>query len=164
MISIRRLRPGEGQLYKEVRLAALKDAPYAFTTTYASALSRSPESWSAQADGSATGPDRCTVIAFADESPVGIAAVYRNEESREDAELLQVWVAPDFRGTGVARDLVDTLIDWCADNGIRRVFAGITQGNDRALRFYRKCGLDVVDSVPAESPGGVMLARRVEFE
>jgi GNAT superfamily N-acetyltransferase len=159
MITIRRIRRGEADLYKGVRLASLKDSPFAFTTTYASAAARSPESWREQADGTAEGPDRCTFFVFSDETPVGIAAMYRNAESKDEGEVLQVWVAPGFRGTGVARDLLDAIFRWCEENGVRRVLAGITQGNERALRFYRKCGFEVVDSTPRDPLAGILLAR-----
>lgn len=54
MIS-RRLKMGEGVLYKEVRLASLKDSPEAFSSSYGDALGRSEESWREQADASAVG-------------------------------------------------------------------------------------------------------------
>lgn len=159
MITIRRIRRGEAELFREMRLASLKDSPFAFTTTYASAAARSPDSWREQADGTAEGPDRCTFFAFSDDTPVGIAAMYRHTGSKDEGEVLQVWVAPDFRGTVVARDLLDGIFRWSAESGFRRVLATITQGNDRAMRFYRKCGFEVVDPALPDPPGGVLLAR-----
>jgi GNAT superfamily N-acetyltransferase len=164
MISIRRIRSGEGQLFRELRLASLKESPSAFSSTYASAINRSWESWSEQADNTAEGTDRCTFLAFSDGFPVGIAAIYRDSRSQEEGEILQVWVSPDSRGTGVAGDLLDTILHWCEENGIRRVLATITQGNDRALRFYRKCGFDVLNSAPGDPPGGLVLARNSRIE
>jgi ribosomal protein S18 acetylase RimI-like enzyme len=159
MISIRRIRPGEGLLFKQLRLAALKESPSAFSSTYESAVNRSRESWFEQADSTAIGTDRCTFLAFADESPVGIAAIYRDKAKKEEGEILQVWVAPDFRGSGVARELLDTALRWCAENGIRRVWATITRGNDRALKFYRKYGF--AHSTGCDAFGNLILVRSI---
>lgn len=161
MTSVRRIRPGEGPLFRELRLASLKESPHAFSSTYESAVMRSPESWSEQADSTAQGTERCTFLAFSGESPVGIAAVYRDGTTRTDGEVLQVWVSPGFRGAGVARDLLHSILAWCEANGIRRIFAGISPGNDRALRFYRKCGFEPVGPAASDPRTGVVLAREV---
>jgi len=75
MRAIRRIQIGEADLFKQMRLASLRDAPYAFSSTYESALRRSAESWREQADNTAQGSDRATFIAFSDDAPIGIAAL-----------------------------------------------------------------------------------------
>jgi len=158
MISVRRLRIGEGELYKQIRLASLQESPYAFSSTYASALKRSPESWSEQADNSAGGPDRATFIAFSGDSPIGLAALYRDKEGADTGEVLQVWVSPEYRGKGVAVSIMDALFRWARENGFRRVKAGINPGNIRAVRFYLKYGFRIVSGgghlvyFPSKSP------------
>jgi RimJ/RimL family protein N-acetyltransferase len=159
MISIRRIQPGEGQLFKELRLASLKESPSAFSSTYESALRRSRESWNEQADSTAEGKDRCTFIAFSDGSPVGIAALYCDNENKEEGEIVQVWVSPDFRGSGMAQELLETILEWSQENGFHRVLARITPGNDRALRFYKKCGFDFADSTPCDALGNLVLVK-----
>ena len=72
MRSIRRINKGESALYKQLRLASLKDAPEAFSTTYESAAQRSPESWAAQADASAEGSNRFTFFALIAEEAAGL--------------------------------------------------------------------------------------------
>ena len=64
MIEIRRIRLGEGDLFKQMRLTSLRESPHAFSSTYESALNRTAESWSEQADSTAQGSDRSTFIAF----------------------------------------------------------------------------------------------------
>ncbi|MBN1348462.1 GNAT family N-acetyltransferase [candidate division KSB1 bacterium] len=159
MISIRRIRSGEGELFRELRLASLQESPSAFSTTYASAAERTLESWHEQADSTATGADRSTFLAFSDEAPVGIAAVYRNMCEKEEGEIFQVWISPDFRGSEVARELIETILQWCQENGIRRVLATVTRTNARALRFYRKCGFDYAEI--CDAPGSLVLMRDI---
>ena len=157
MISIRRLRPGEARLYKELRLASLKESPWAFSSAYESAIHRTWESWCEQADSTATGTDRCTFVAFSDESPVGIAALYRDQGNREEGEILQVWVSLDFRGGQLASELLKTVLLWGEENGIRRILATVTRGNYRALRFYSKYGFAPAHSASSDVPESIIL-------
>jgi ribosomal protein S18 acetylase RimI-like enzyme len=159
VIFIRRIRSGEEELFRELRLASLKESPSAFSSTYESAIKRSAESWCEQADSTAAGTDRCTFLAFSDEFPVGIAAIYRNNGNKEECEIYQVWVSPDFRGGEVACELLDAIFRWCKENGIRKVFATIRAGNDRAVKFYRKYGFDFAHSAICNALGNLALVR-----
>ncbi len=158
MITIRRIRIGESDLFKRIRLTALKDAPNAFSATYDSALQRSAESWREQADSTASGSDRATFIAFSDDAPIGIAALYRDKDKVELGELLQLWVSPEYRGVSVARDLMDTIFQWAKENNFRKVKAGITKANSRALKFYFKYGFSILE----ESSEGIYLVKEVK--
>jgi RimJ/RimL family protein N-acetyltransferase len=137
---------------------ALKDAPEAFPSTYASAMERSAESWQEQADASASGAKRATFIAFSEDAPVGMAALYRLEDRANSGELLQVWVSPKYRGTRVIWNLMDTIFKWAAENNFREVIAGVKKGNIRALKFYTKYGFSVLK----ETSEGVYLVKEVQ--
>jgi GNAT superfamily N-acetyltransferase len=162
MISVRRIRLGEGQLFKEMRLASLSESPEAFSSTYESAVQRTWESWCEQADGTAVGSARATFIAFSDSTPVGIGAIYRDPSRENEGEMLQIWVAPDCRGSGIAQALINTLIQWCRENGICAVWAVITGGNRRARRFYEKCGFEPAEASSRDSPGSQVLVRYLD--
>lgn len=161
MKTIRRIRIGEFDLFKQIRLRALKEAPYAFSSTYESALQRSEESWREQADNSAQGSDRATFIAFSDDAPVGIAALYRVENQINVGAMLQVWVAPEHRGTGVARDLIDAIFEWAGENNFRMILSRIRDGNIRAQIFYAKYGFSNSDEFSSSDFDGVYLVKEV---
>lgn len=158
---IRRIRIGEFDLFKQIRLRALKEAPYAFSSTYESALQRSEESWREQADNSAQGSDRATFITFSDDAPVGIAALYRVENQINVGAMLQVWVAPEHRGTGVARDLIDAIFEWAGENNFRMILSRIRDGNIRAQKFYTKYGFSNSDEFSSSDFDGVCLVKEV---
>lgn len=159
MISVRRIRPGEAELFRTLRLASLKESPSAFSSTYESAVERTWENWREQADGTAAGTERCTMVAFSEGSAVGLMAVYRDQAEPEEAELHQVWVRPESRGGAAGSALLDAVLDWCGANGILRVLAQVTPGNDRALRFYTKRGFEVDPARPGDEEGEVVLVR-----
>jgi len=159
METVRRIRIGEGRLFKQIRLASLRESPSAFEATYESALRRSPESWSSQSDGTAEGSDRATFIAFTNNSPIGIAALYRKGET-DTGELLQVWISPEHRSRGVANDLMDAVFHWAGENCHRAVVATVTRDNTRALRFYQKYGFKPLNETsPDSSDAPVVLAK-----
>ena len=161
--TVRRLNVGEADLYRSVRLESLRESPEAFSSTYESALSRTEDSWQAQADGSASGRDRATFLVLAGQ-PIGLGALYRDQDRPNEGELIQVWVSPEARGGKVAADLMNAIFDWAASNGFETIRAEVTRNNSRALRFYEKCGFarEGPDSVSGE-PSRI-LTKRVESD
>jgi ribosomal protein S18 acetylase RimI-like enzyme len=162
LITIRRILTGEADLFRQIRLKALQEAPYAFSSTYDAAMQRSAESWREQAESSVQGSDRATFIAFSGDIPVGITALYRREGQADTGEVLQVWVAPEFRGKRVAWDLMDVVFRWAGENNFRRIIAGVTKENPRALRFYSKYGFSVMDEASPEDSNIISLMKEVQ--
>ena len=144
MTITRRLNPGEGQLYRAVRLEALRESPDAFSSRYEDAVARSDQSWADQADSSAAGSNRATFVTLADR-PVGLAALYRDENDTDFGELLQMWVAPEVRGGSVAADVLREVFRWAHSNRFAFVKAEVVKTNARALRFYEKFGFSRSD-------------------
>ena len=165
MISVRRIQIDEGELFKRMRLTALRESPFAFASTYKAALRRSPESWSEQATSTAQGSNRCTFIAFSDDSPIGIAALYRTEEESDMGELLQMWVSPEHRGMGVACNLMDAIFQWASANGFRTAVTTIGKGNVRAQKFYQKYGFRPKSEAFLDGPDNlVVLVKVIDVE
>jgi RimJ/RimL family protein N-acetyltransferase len=158
---IRRLQIGEAELFKQIRLESLRDAPYAFSSTYDSALLRSEESWREQADSTAQGSDRATFIAFSEDVPVGIAALYRLEDQSDIGKLLQVWVAPEHRGTDIAWGLMDSIFEWAGENNFHMILSRVRNGNTRAKTFYIKYGFSNSDEFASSDFEGVCLVKEV---
>jgi ribosomal protein S18 acetylase RimI-like enzyme len=155
----RRLNPGEGHLFKAVRLEALRESPEAFSSRYEEAVARSDESWADQADSSAVGPNRATFVTL-DDQPVGLAALYRHENAPDVGELVQMWIAPDLRGGSVANDLLRCVFQWASSQRVAFVKAEVMKSNARALRFYEKFGFSI--SADHDTESSVLLTKAVE--
>ena len=153
MLSIRRIQRGESRIFRQLRLQALKESPQAFGSTYVDAMERSPESWTTQSDGTSRGSDRSTFIAFTDEYPIGLSALYRLESPQDVGELMQVWVSPDFRRKAVAGALMDVVFYWAEKNNFRAIAAGIRASNAGAMRFYQKYGFVTETGITLDCPG-----------
>ncbi len=159
MTTIRRLAKGEWPLYRQVRLAALKDAPEAFSTTYESASQRSPESWAAQADAAAEGSDRFTFLVLKKDEPVGLASLYRDADGSGQGEMIQVWIAPALRGGRLAGELLDFIFRTAQNHGFGRIRAEVFMANERARRFYEKHGFTREDAPGMHDPHSIVLSK-----
>lgn len=156
------LTPAGWMLSRQARLAALHDAPSAFGTTYDEAAAWSAEQWQAAA------ALPCWV-AFPHEDgeddeeeddevdpgyPVGMVRVVEGAEGT-DPELVSLWVAPVARGTSVATELVEEVVDHVAQQGCSRLTLRVTTDNARARAFYTRLGFEptgVTDELPDGRP------------
>ena len=162
MITVRRIQIGEADLLKQIRLESLRDAPYAFGVTYDVVLQRSEETWREKADSAAQGTDAATFFVFSDAMPIGMATLIRIPSQGDVGELMQVWVSSKHRGTSAAWDLLDTIFEWAEDNDFRQIIAGVTKGNDRALKFYTNYGFSISNELSTDDKGGVYLVQEVQ--
>lgn len=139
MITCRRAVPEDAQLFRSIRLQALKDSPEAFGSTYTSAIEREQKSWQKQLDSTVTGRLRNTQFAFSHDECVGLAALYR-EEAVTHGDIIMMWVSPRHRGSDAGSLLVSRLLDWAREVDLETVYLNVTGSNDRAIHFYKKCG------------------------
>jgi ribosomal protein S18 acetylase RimI-like enzyme len=54
--------------------------------------------------------------------------------------LYAMWVAPDARGAGLGRALLDAVVAWAKDRGCGRLVLTVTETNAAARAFYGACG------------------------
>ena len=143
---IRRITSQDVATYRKIRLRALQDAPTAFASTYAESLELPDEHWQQRAAVAASGGDATVFLAFltdGEDECVGLAGGFRNEEDgrHADVDLISMWVAPSHRGTGVAEQLVDAVLDWARDEAQAQVVGlWVTRGNAAAQRLYERLG------------------------
>jgi GNAT superfamily N-acetyltransferase len=138
---ITRARPHDWQLYRRVRLAALADAPYAFSSTLERERAFADDVWR-QRLGSVT---TATFLAWHDGEPVGAATGKVEDPADEHAiaeswQLVGMWVDPRARGLGVADALVEAVAGHAASQGAQALVLWVTEINDRARRFYERMG------------------------
>lgn len=162
MKSLRRIKTGEGHLFREIRLAALKESPQWYGSTFESALERSDESWCQQADGTAEGPDRAKFLMFHHRDPVGLIAFYRHTDLPDVGEIFQLWIAPSFRGTGAAVELTEAALEWARQNRFSHAIAGVLHGNHRSRGLFRKLGFEISGERSLVREGQDVLIRKLQ--
>ncbi|MFE6747742.1 GNAT family N-acetyltransferase [Kitasatospora purpeofusca] len=139
MIELRELSSDDWQLFRELRLAALAEAPYAFGSTLAA--------WQGEGDreerwrGRLEIPGALDLVALVDGEPAAMATGVP-EGGPEDghAELISMWVGPKARGRGVGARLIAGIEEWAARRGFATLRLAVMPHNPHAIALYERVG------------------------
>jgi ribosomal protein S18 acetylase RimI-like enzyme len=136
MVEVREVRTGEWDVLRDVRLAALNEAPYAFSSTYVREASFTEEQWRGRLASWGV-----LFFAFAGEladgEPAGLAGVWEEDGA---ADLVSMWVRPVARGMGVGEELVTAAADWAKARDYDTLHLWVTESNAPARKLYERCG------------------------
>lgn len=72
----------------------------------------------------------------------------------DERHLLNLTVAPECQGRGLARHLLDRLAEHGVATGATRLWLEVRQGNERARRLYERYGFATVGLRRGYYPGG----------
>lgn len=133
-MDVRRVSPDDWRTLRDVRLAALREAPYAFGSSYARELAYDEARWRAWVTTGA-----CLLCWQAGE-PVGIAVGVADPDEPDERHLVSMWVRTSARGTGAADVLVRAICGWARGEGAASLTLWVADGNERARRFYESAG------------------------
>ena len=142
MIELQDIGPDDWKLWRELRLAALTEAPYAFGSQLADWADAPEDRWRERLSV----PGAYQLIASLDGTPVGMAGGFLAEEP-EAAELVSMWIAPAGRGQGVGDALMTAIEDWARDAGARVLKLSVVDGNDPAHNLYLRSGFADTDEL-----------------
>ena len=141
MVRIEPISPKLVELYKSVRLRALKESPLAFGSTYAKESQLSEAEWQNRATR-LNGVRSAGYLAIDDAVGCGIALGFVDENDETRAHLISMWVAPSHRRSGVGRSLVKEVVEWAHGRDVRDLILMVTSSNDSAIRFYQHIGFE----------------------
>jgi GNAT superfamily N-acetyltransferase len=159
-VTIRRITPDDGELLADLRLRALADAPDAFSSTHAEASRQSADDWTDLARRRAAGHREATFFALLGGAPVGLVGGFVRDGSPL-VDLVSMWVAPEARRHGVARALIQAVVDWAHDGGYDEVQLWVTEVNDGARKLYEASGFLATGDVDHLRPGSPLTERRM---
>jgi ribosomal protein S18 acetylase RimI-like enzyme len=154
MIGLSLLTPNDWERWKMCRLRALAEDPRSFGSRLEDWQDADPERWRQRLGL----PGSINVIASLQCVPAGIVSGVLSEDN-QTAELISMWVAPEARGSGVARALVEVVLGWARDNQLRELQLDVFEENARAIAFYTKMGF--VDCGPSIEVGERTMIKRV---
>ena len=141
MPSVRRFQPYEWQLYRDLRLAALRDAPDAFGSTLAREESFPEQEWIARLAAGTASPLNHPIVAEDDSGrAVGLGWVRIEPADTSAATLYQVWIHPDARRKQIGVALLASAVRWAQEAGARTMELHVALGPESAIAFYRRAG------------------------
>lgn len=159
VIEMRPLTGDDWPLWRELRLAALADAPYAFGSTLAD--------WQGDGDREDRWRARLSiegshnVVATADGQPVGMASGVPATEAGV-VELISMWVSPAGRGRGVGDALIAEVERWARSSGATLLRLDVSDGNRAAAALYERNGFVFTGELGDVMPDGVRRERVME--
>jgi GNAT superfamily N-acetyltransferase len=161
---VRRLGTHEWCAYRDLRLRALGDAPDAFGTTLEVARLHSDAHWTERVSSAAGSAWDHPLVAEDDGRLVGMVWATIDPAAPETAHVIQMWVAPESRGTGCGAMLLDEVVRWARVAGARNVLLRVTCGDTAAGRLYARAGFAPVGEPEPIRPGSALLAQPMRLE
>ena len=137
MIVIKPITPLNAFVFKAVRLRALEDAPYAFSSAYAKESQFTDSEWLARATGM-NGETGIGFVAMDGENACGLVGSFLDQSDPTRAHLVSLWTAPTHRQQGVGRGLLQEVFGWAYSRKVRTLLLMVTSNNESAMRFYER--------------------------
>jgi len=137
LIVIKPITPLNASVFKAVRLRALENAPYAFSSTYAKESQFADSEWLARATGM-NGERGIGFLAMDGENACGLVGSFLDRSDPTRAHLVSMWTAPTHRQQGVGRGLVEEVLKWAHSRKVRTLLLMVTSNNPSAIRFYER--------------------------
>ena len=138
-VSIERITPLNIRVFKDVRLRALQEAPYAFGSTYAREVQFDDAEWARRVERW-SGVLGAGFVAIDGATACGIAGSLLDEDNPTRAQLVSMWTAPTHRQLGIGRLLVDAVLDWARTCSVHTLLLMVTSNNAAAINFYQRLG------------------------
>ena len=142
MIQVRSLEADEGALLKRIRLHALSDSPWAFSSSLAAERSLPDEYWRELVAGIGQFMGSRTFVAERDMSVGAMLGCY--PETTERYRLVAVWVSPEARRQGVGAALLRSVKAWVLEARGTELIVGVFESNTSAIAFYQAQGFELM--------------------
>jgi predicted GNAT family acetyltransferase len=139
-VTVRRVTIDDAARVRALRLEMLADAPLAFIETIDEAAARPHEQFRARLADKVQGTGSAQFIAEVDGRVIAQAGGYAPPGIRGVTLIFAVYVSPDWRGTGLLGQLVDTLAQWSRAAGRPLLELEVVASNHRAIRAYQRLG------------------------
>lgn len=150
-VTIRPIRPDEWRRWRETRLRMLRDDADFFATRYEDMVREPDSTWREWVAEAAAGEEKTLFVAEDGDAWLGVVGAFVRINSRE-VQLISMWVAPEARGRGVARDLIRAVASWTLGRGSARVVLFVQEANSPARELYERAGFRLTgDREPANA-------------
>jgi RimJ/RimL family protein N-acetyltransferase len=141
-MEIRVLTALDADEFQRLRLEGLRESPAAFSSSYEEECVNDVTTVAARIEPT---DNRSVFGAFEDASLVGMVG-FQRESGRKLAHKAFIWgmyVAPDRRGCGIGRRLIERVLSHAAQiPGLRRINLGVNAANARAIALYEAAGFE----------------------
>jgi len=139
-LTVRRIAADQGAVFRELRTASLREAPYAFGETLEDALSADATTFDSTAVHHSCSDEATSFILYTEGHPAGLIGACFEESALHRAFVNELWVAPAVRHLRGGELLVNTASEWLGAQGAKEIYAWVADANRTAMRFYERLG------------------------
>lgn len=82
---------------------------------------------------------------------VGFITFYCADVNAEAAFISLLAVLPDYKGKGIAQDLLNKCVEEAKETGKKAITLEVETANEQAIRFYQKNGFQLTEKTNRES-------------
>lgn len=153
MIELHTLAAADWRIWRELRLAALAEAPTAFGSGLADWQDAGEERWRQRL----AIPGSVNFVALLDGHPAGMASGVPGDDGA--LELISMWVSPAARGLGVGDRLVESVAQWARQQGAAELRLSVAEDNEKAAALYRRNGFADTGELAGPMPDGIRMEK-----
>ncbi len=143
-MQIRTITPDDAEDYRAIRLQALKDNPEAFGGSYEESVERTVADMRTRLETHTA--DNFILVAVIDEKMVGTVGLVRQSflKMRHKAIIWGMYVAPETRGSGIGRALMnDVIIRARQLPDLEQLSLTVVTDNTAARQLYLSFGFEI---------------------
>lgn len=143
-IVIKRATAADLAAFKQIRLECLRTEGENFGSAYEDWVDLANDEWLLRLEAP-------VFLAFGGEGPVGIIGLLRERgvKVKHRALVIMVYLRRELRGTGLAKRLLDTVVEQASQDGIMQLELHVRAENAAAIRFYEREGFVEIGRIPA---------------
>lgn len=160
-VTVRLLAASEWPLWRDLSLQSLTDSPDAFRPTLAESRDQPEEFWRGMVVPTVEHERFNLWIAVNGDDPVG-KQFARIDEEVTTVYIGALWVAPDLRGKGIGRSLMQAAEEWGKDRGVTRSELWVTEANEAAAHFYESLDYLPTDDTQILREGSKLVVRKLQ--
>ncbi|WEK33060.1 MAG: GNAT family N-acetyltransferase [Candidatus Pseudomonas phytovorans] len=160
---VRPVTASDWQTYRDLRLRALHESPDAFGSTYEHESARADNEWQTRISAVASSSSAEAFFAIRGNEVCGLVWCKASGVEAAVVEIFQMWVAPNARGFGVGRALLERATNWASSHGAQCVRLGVTIADSPAMRLYTAGGLHPVGVPEPLREGSALMSQSMEL-
>ena len=151
-IILRQMSEDDWEIFRSIRLEALKEHPCLFLKSYDKEKTQEEEYWRNYLRG-----ERGAVFVLEDNGiPIGLTGAFRYSGIPEDTVSLGMsFIRSEYRGRGLSGLFYEARINWAKNqSGVNRIIVAHRAGNEASKRANQKFGFTLYEVKEIDFPDG----------
>lgn len=161
-VNIRLFENSEWSDYRHIRLRALQDSPDSFGSKFEITNLLSDAQWLGRLESAQPECD-LPLAALVNNNFAGMAWARFENPGDSVAHLFQMWVAPEYRGYGVGRQLLHCAIKWAQGRDAESLALSVTCGESPARKLYDSMGFLPTGELKPLRPNSKLMVQPMEI-